>query len=236
MLEIIHQNNLPLDRIVTVEIMATPTIHANFPSMVEFKEKADKIIKERYGIDVEHIHSPYSYEEYFYSKGSKGKYEGIIHGFPMTDKRKAWCNKRLKIEPLQHVQKDGIWYLGIAADEPERFNDLNEFRIAPLVQYDITEKEAMEIAKSLDLVAPTYLTAERDGCWFCPKQPLNQLRLLRKNSPEYWKLMLKWDNDSPVSLRPGEITVHKLDKRFRLEDEGKVPMDRKFRWSMLDEN
>ena len=45
MLEIIKQHNMPLDRIVHVEIMATNTIPADLPPMMEFKHKADKIIK-----------------------------------------------------------------------------------------------------------------------------------------------------------------------------------------------
>lgn len=45
----------PLDRIITAEVWATDTIPADLPPMVEFKEKADRIIKDRYGITVEHI-------------------------------------------------------------------------------------------------------------------------------------------------------------------------------------
>ena len=44
----------PLDRIVHAEVWATDTIPADLPPMVEFKEKADKIIKERWGVEVEH--------------------------------------------------------------------------------------------------------------------------------------------------------------------------------------
>ena len=44
-----------LDRIVHAEIWATDTISADLPPMLEFKKKADAIIKERYGIEVEHI-------------------------------------------------------------------------------------------------------------------------------------------------------------------------------------
>ena len=44
MLEVIHRNSLPLDRIVTVEVMATATIPADLPPMMEFKAKADEII------------------------------------------------------------------------------------------------------------------------------------------------------------------------------------------------
>lgn len=64
---------LQLNRIVTVDIMATATICADLPPMVEFKKKADKIIKERYGIEVEHITAPISYEETFYTKKNKRK-------------------------------------------------------------------------------------------------------------------------------------------------------------------
>lgn len=45
----------PLTRIVHAEIWATDTISADLPPMVEFKRKADAIIKERFGIEVEHI-------------------------------------------------------------------------------------------------------------------------------------------------------------------------------------
>lgn len=45
----------PLDRIVHAEVWATDTIPADLPPMVEFKAKADEIIKKRWGIEVEHI-------------------------------------------------------------------------------------------------------------------------------------------------------------------------------------
>lgn len=51
----IEKLGLPLDRIVHAEVWATETIPADLPPMVEFKTKADKIIKERYGIEVEHV-------------------------------------------------------------------------------------------------------------------------------------------------------------------------------------
>lgn len=51
----IEELGLPLDRIVHAEVWATETIPADLPPMVEFKAKADKIIKDRYGIEVEHV-------------------------------------------------------------------------------------------------------------------------------------------------------------------------------------
>ena len=87
-----------------------------------------------------------------------------------------------------------------------------------------------------DLLSPIYTTATRGGCWFCHNQGVGQLRLLRKNYPELWALMLKWDKDSPVTFKADGHTVHDFDQRFHLEGEGLIyPDDKIFRWSMLDD-
>lgn len=44
-----------IDRIVHSEVWATDDIPADLPPMVEFKKKADTIIKERWGIEEEHL-------------------------------------------------------------------------------------------------------------------------------------------------------------------------------------
>ena len=67
----IEQLGWPLDRIVTSEVWATDTIQADLPQMVDFKTYADKVILERYGIEVEHYCAmkdgkKMTYERYFY--------------------------------------------------------------------------------------------------------------------------------------------------------------------------
>lgn len=94
----IEQLGWPLDRIVHAEVWATDTIPADLPPMVEFKAKADKIIKERYGIEVEHVRSRYTYQDGFYivcgknGRASKSKCKGNIYGWPFQ--RGPWCNSR----------------------------------------------------------------------------------------------------------------------------------------------
>lgn len=106
----------------------------------------------------------------------------------------------------------------------------------PLVEAGWTEAMCREWCEKNGLLAPIYTTATRGGCWFCHNQGVGQLRLLRKQYPEYWALLLKWDADSTVSFHPDGHTVHDFDRRFQMEDEGLlIPGDRRFRWSMLDE-
>lgn len=78
-LEAIRLLGLPLDRIVHAEVWATDTIPADLPPMVEFKKKADKIIKERYGIEVEHICAM--------KNGEKLTYEKIFYCVPKRRER-----------------------------------------------------------------------------------------------------------------------------------------------------
>lgn len=234
--ELCMKYGLPLNRIVTVDIMATPTLHADLPPMVEFKKKADKIIKERYGIEVEHITASRSYEETFYAKRIRGENKGTIYGFPMV--KGVWCNSRLKLKPLSVFGKNEniTQYLGICEDEPKRIERLSGTnKVALPAQLGYTEKMCYDLAKSLDLLSPIYENATRGGCWFCHNQSIEQLRFLRKNYPDYWLLMLKWDRESPVVFRPDGHTLMDFDKRFRLEEQGAVPTDRTFRWSMIDD-
>lgn len=230
------------------EVWATDTIPADLPPMVEFKAKADKIIKDRWGIEVEHIFatnkdgSKRTYANrfiapYTHTTNTVIKVEGKngIYGFPSS--KKPWCNSQLKISALNKTGNKCIRYLGIAADEPSRFHNLSETKKSPLVEAGWDEAYCRQWCEENDLLSPIYTTATRGGCWFCHNQGVGQLRLLRKNYPELWALMLKWDADSPVTFKPDGHTVHDYDRRFALEDEGLIhPDDRRFRWSMLDGN
>lgn len=125
-------------------------------------------------------------------------------------------------------------YLGIAADEPKRFGQLSETKRAPLVEFGIDEELCWLYCKYEGILSPAYDIGFRDGCWFCHNQGVDQLRNLWANHPDLWQLLLKWDKDSPVSFKADGHTVHDFDLRFRLEDEGKIPKGRQFRWAMLE--
>lgn len=101
----------PLDRIVHSEVYATDTIHADLPPMVEFKSKADKIIKERWGFDVEHVCATKdgvnrTFERCFYTPRTKSKNGNPRHaicGWPFQ--KGPWCNDRLKTGILGSISR-----------------------------------------------------------------------------------------------------------------------------------
>lgn len=258
----IEQLGLPLDRKVHAEVWATDTIPADLPPMVEFKNNADKIIKDRWGIDVEHVYATkkeprgdsrsqckLTYEQMLYQVLGRGKHIGTIRGFPMQ--KGSWC-KDLKIDRCieaylrGHISSDKrqsgvqkintVQYLGIAADEPERLARLDGVKkISPLAMVGWTEADAREWCVKNDLLSPIYTdTCLRGGCWFCHNQGIQSLRDLRHNYPDLWALLLKWDADSPVAFHADGHTVHDFDVRFRLEDEGVITPNQKWRWKYLN--
>lgn len=165
----IEQLGWPLDRIVHAEVWATDTIPADLPPMVEFKKKADKIILERWGIEVEHYTSnrcetieadKVTYEMCFKRKMSAGKRIGTIKGWPMQ--KGNWCLK-LKLTALQqmNVGASDIQYIGIAADEPNRFHNLTDTKKSPLVEADWTEADCRKWCEENDLLSPIYTTSTR---------------------------------------------------------------------------
>lgn len=232
---------MPIDRIVHVEIMATETISADLPEVNDWKKQADKIIYQRYGIEVEHIRSQKTFEQLFFSipkrKKCNADKQGTIRGFPSL--RSQWCSRELKADVMTKTNRKNVQYIGIAADEHKRHSQLNSHIRSPLVEHNVTEAECLQICSEIGLLAPTYLQSKRSGCWFCPAQPTEQLRLLRKQHPELWKKLLEWDSFTTIPFRHAgigkrEVSVADFDKRFELEELGILDKNTSnFRWSKL---
>ncbi len=131
-----------------------------------------------------------------------------------------------------------VQYLGIASDEPERIERHNKDGIIlPLVDIGWDEAYCRKWCEDNDLLSPIYTTSARGGCWFCHNQSADQLRILRKDYPELWSLLLKWDEDSPTTFKADGHTVHDYEMRFKAEDNGIIKAgDKKFRWKQVLKN
>lgn len=208
------EEGMPIDDIVFIEVMATPTIGAEFPEMYEYIYRMEQYIGRKITI----VRSTLNFDEVFHQRYQFGNRTGRIYGFPHTIG--AWCNDRLKLKTIRrHNMCYGqhIRYLGIAADEPKRLIKLKPNCRAPLADWDMTEQDCIDFLKKRDMLNPLYQKFKRLGCWFCPKQSLDSLRVLRRDYPEYWSMLLEWDKESPVTFRPN-CTVAELDQRFEAEE------------------
>ena len=215
----IKELGLPLDEVIYVDIMFDDDTSGETPEMASFITKAEKILKEKFNVEVTHLRGV-TFKEQFYKIKQRGKHIGDNYGFPYTIG--SWCNDRLKMQPIKEYmrrQKEQIiQYVGIAYDEPERYERLNhETHIAPLYDLKITEKEAMEICEKYDLLSPIYKTSFRGGCWFCPKQRLSQLKWLYQEHNDLWNTLRDMEKDSFNTFKPN-VTLKDLEERFKNEE------------------
>ena len=214
----IKELNLPLDEVIYCDIrFDKESLSGEMPLMREFIPKAEKILYEKYNIKVKRITSDVSFLEQFYKTKKRGKDIGNNYGFPYIIG--SWCNDRLKLRPIKKYLKSFsekvIQYVGIAYDEPKRYERLNhETHIAPLYDLKITEKEAINICKENDLLSPIYETSFRGGCWFCPKQSISQLENLWLNYPELFNRLLELEKDSFNTFKVNR-TLKQFDEKFK---------------------
>ncbi len=211
------EENMKVDEIIFCKVMATKTIGGELPEMYEYIEKIDNYIQETYNKKITVITQEKSFEDYFYTQKKRGKNIGTIYGFPHVIS--SWCNDRLKVSILKKYlrgKEKYISYIGIAADEKERLERLKENECSMLEKWGMTEKDCLEFLKERNLENPLYEKHDRLGCWFCPKQRIGTLEILKNEYPELWEKLLQWQRDSPYSFKP-TMTVFDLDKRFTKE-------------------
>ena len=208
------EEGMPIDDIVFIKVMATATLGAELPEMYDYIERVEDYIHRKITV----VPSILNFDEVFHQVFMSGERCGEIYGYPFTIG--AWCNNRLKIRTIErHFKTYGkhIRYVGIAADEPGRLERLEAYCRAPLAEWGMTEKHCISFLKDRNLINPLYQKFRRLGCWFCVKQGLDSLRIIRREYPDYWAMMLRWDLESPHPFKP-EWTVHDLEERFATED------------------
>ena len=112
----------------------------------------------------------YTYVDFFTHVLTRSKHEernGKMAGALLSGK----CTMtNYKQRTLKSYNKDAINIVGIAYDEPKRYERLSDKQYSILWEHEITENAAKEICKSWGLLSPHYGTQGRDGCWFCPNQ------------------------------------------------------------------
>ena len=211
------EHNEPIDSAVYCRIMFDSETSAELPEHEDWiHTHAIPLLKTRYGIETAVVQPKRTYRDCFYSVYEKGRKVGRIYGFPYL--LGPWCNTRLKTRPMDawgKTQGEYTQIVGIEADEPKRIaKQTVKGKILPLVDYGITESEAMEICKKNDLLSPAYNGGrQRLGCWFCHNQRVGELRRLRKEYPALWDKLLELDKASPVTFKPDK-TLRDFDRRF----------------------
>ena len=240
MLVEVIKRKLPLDYVIFCDIKFNDKISGEHPLMAEWIPKAEKLLKDKFGIEVIHLTAKKNFTEQFYTVKQKGNHIGDRYGFPYTIG--AWCNGRLKLDPINNFIKGIIKeygavteYIGIAKDEPKRLErykqlETKNHKYITLADFNISEAKAFEICQENNLLSPKYKKSYRGGCWFCPKQSLNDLWNLWKDYPNYFNMLEEMEKDSFNSFKPN-LTLKQIRAKF---ESGKKYNKKPIQYSIFD--
>lgn len=157
------------------------------------------------------------------NKGQKG------YGWALSNVR--WCTSKLKEDIIRKYLKkyknNYIECIGIAFDELERCNLEDSKKKYPLVEWKITEGEALKYCYDKGFNWDSlYTRFDRVSCWCCPFINLKELRNLYMFYPDLWNELKNMDNRSFNSFRSSRtkdglklISVQNLEDRFKEEIE-----------------
>lgn len=231
------EKGIPIDHVMYVDMRFSPEISGEHPIMAEWIPTAEKRLKEKFGIVIDHTYSGVSFIEQFYKVKQKGNHIGDMYGFPYVIS--AWCNSKLKVAAIKKYLKQFgnntiTQFIGIAYDEPVRWERIKKKETnkrkyrSLLVENKLTEHDAFMICERYGLLSPMYKTDDgifRGGCWFCPKQSNADTYNLWKNYPELYAKLLQIEPDSHNTFKDG-LTLQELSERF---ESGYVPKRKKKR-------
>lgn len=118
----------------------------------------------------------------------------IKHGYGWCGGLCRWGTTE-KLNTLNKYCKDAIQYIGIAYDEPKRFERLTPNKKAPLFEAKITEEEALKICYSNGFYfGGLYKILKRVSCWCCRNKNLNELKAYKEYLPQYYERLKELEN------------------------------------------
>lgn len=213
MLLMMIEKGMQIDEIIFVDT------GVEFPQMYEHIQQVEKHI----GRKITKIKDDKSFEYYMLEHvKTRGKNKGQ-KGYSWSDFKNRWCTKHLKQQPFKKYLKKYkgfkiIEYHGIAFDELERVNKNNNKEIKyPLVEYRITEKQALEYCYDKGFTwSGLYSKFERLSCYLCPLQRIKELRTLYNEFPELWEHMKELDSKTYRKFR-SDYSIKELEEKFKKE-------------------
>ena len=131
----------------------------------------------------------------------------------------GWCGglcrwgttNKLKALDQYSKRKNAYVYVGIAVDETKRLARLMPGKIAPLAEWGITEKDALQYCRDYGIRwtengIDLYDILDRVSCWCCCNKNQRELYNIWKYLPEYWN-----------KLKELQRRLDRPMKRFRID-------------------
>ena len=132
-----------------------------------------------------------------------------------------------------YTGKDNFVYIGIAADESKRLQNLDSYKIAPLAEWDMNERSCLEYCYSKGIHwnedgIELYSILDRVSCWCCQNSNLKELKNMYLYLPQYWRMLKGLQSRIDEPMKGNGKSVFQLEKRFQKEIERDASITEKY--------
>lgn len=203
-----------------------------FDCIYRLRDETKQLLESK-GIEFVELTYKYSFEHMMIEHLTKYKNkEGYHQGY-------GWCGggcrwgtgiKMDMIEKFKRACRDSdiVDYVGIAADEPERFGkEINPDKRMPLVEWNMTEADCLAYcrARGYNWIEHTpngdidlYDILKRVSCWCCRNKNYDELRQIYWKLPHYWKKLKELQDKIPEPFKKRtDETIDDIEIRFNFE-------------------
>jgi len=191
MVVMICEKNMPLDYIVFCDTLA------EFEKMYEYIALFEAYIKRRFNRIITIVKPESKFEDWAFTKVTSGERKGEIRGLPLMTVPCYW-KREAKVNPFEKWVKDKKigdhkLYIGYTYTELQRANVQADNQIYPLIENKMTEDSVRDFLKERSIDSPLYKNFNRTGCYFCPKQRVEDFYNVWKHHSEQWEQMKKYE-------------------------------------------
>lgn len=223
MLFILIEKNYPLDEVVFYDT------GMEFKAIYETRDKMLPTLKAK-GIKYVELNPEYDFKYMMFDKLVNERSGGIHYGY-------SWCGgacrwgTTAKLSALRKYCKNAIQYVGIAANEQERFDKAKyENKRLILVEEGMTEKDCLNLCYYKGFYweengIMLYDILDRVSCWCCANKNLKELKNIYTYLPQYWDKLKKLQQRTTIPMKKlknkkyGEYgNVFELEKVFQKEN------------------
>jgi 3'-phosphoadenosine 5'-phosphosulfate sulfotransferase (PAPS reductase)/FAD synthetase len=208
MLLMMLEKGMPVDYVIFVDTTK------EFPEIYKHLDKLEKYIA-----PLQITRLKFDYDYYFAEHQTKRGKNTDKKGYSFPTMHSRWCTtfkRDLMAKFIKSLNDDYIIYVGYAYDERKRAKPKPHYRY-PLVEWEITEKQALEYcySKGFDFDG-IYNKISRTSCYCCPLVSINKLRAIYTYYPELWNKIKEMEMKTWKKFRL-DYSIFDIEKQFELE-------------------
>lgn len=208
------EENKPIDEVVFFDT------EMEFSCIYQIMKRIELMLDEK-GIKFTRLKAKQGFMHMMLNHEVKHRDGTTSHGYKWCGGVCRWFTSQ-KTQTIKNYLKkydEYIEYVGIAVDEPKRF-EKNRNKLLPLVEWNMTEKDCLDYCHKKGFYwyegeRELYDYLDRVSCWCCKNKNLKELKNIYKYFNHYWLALCELERRCEMRMKHESLL--KLEEKWSRE-------------------